>query len=64
MTRATSRNIVDTIIDWGEETLAYHTSRRATNGPIRTDTTTSYKSYAELFADSATVATTQHEESS
>ena len=27
-------DIVDTIIAWGEEILAYHTSRRATNGPI------------------------------
>ena len=28
------RDIVDTIIAWGEEILAYHTSRRASNGPI------------------------------
>ncbi len=28
------REIVDTIIAWGEEILAYHTSRRATNGPL------------------------------
>ncbi|MCY4371878.1 MAG: transposase [bacterium] len=27
------REIVNTIA-WGEEILAYHTSRRATNGPI------------------------------
>ncbi len=27
-------DIVDTIIAWGEEILAYHRSRRATNGPI------------------------------
>ena len=27
-------DIVDTIIAWGAEILAYHTSRRATNGPI------------------------------
>ena len=27
-------DIVNTIINWGEEILAYHTSRRATNGPI------------------------------
>ena len=27
-------DVVDTIISWGEEILAYHTSRRATNGPI------------------------------
>ena len=26
--------VVDTIIAWGEQILAYHTSRRATNGPI------------------------------
>ena len=26
--------VVDTIIAWGEEILAYHRSRRATNGPI------------------------------
>ena len=26
--------IVDTIITWGEEILAYHTSRRASNGPL------------------------------
>ena len=26
--------VVNTIIAWGEEILAYHTSRRATNGPI------------------------------
>ncbi len=26
--------VVDTIIAWGEEILAYHHSRRATNGPI------------------------------
>ena len=28
------RDIVDTIIAWGEEILAYHSSRRASNGPI------------------------------
>ncbi len=28
------RDIVDTIIAWGEEILAYHASRRASNGPI------------------------------
>ncbi len=28
------REVVDTIVAWGEEILAYHTSRRATNGPI------------------------------
>ena len=28
------REIVDTIIAWGEEILAYHTRRRASNGPI------------------------------
>ena len=28
------RDIVDTIIAWGAEILAYHTSRRATNGPL------------------------------
>ena len=28
------RDIVDTIIAWGEEILAYHPSRRATNGPL------------------------------
>ena len=28
------REVVDTIIAWGEEILAYHRSRRATNGPI------------------------------
>ena len=28
------RDIVDTIITWGEEILASHTSRRATNGPL------------------------------
>ena len=27
-------NIVDTIIAWGAEILAYHTTRGATNGPI------------------------------
>ena len=27
-------DIVDTIIAWGEEILAYHSSRRASNGPI------------------------------
>ena len=27
-------DIVDTIIAWGEEILAYHNSRRASNGPI------------------------------
>ena len=25
---------MDTIVAWGKEILAYHTSRRATNGPI------------------------------
>ena len=28
------REIVDTIISWGEEILAYHSSRRASNGPL------------------------------
>ena len=28
------QEVVDTIIAWGEEILAYHRSRRATNGPI------------------------------
>ena len=28
------REIVDTIIAWGEEILAYHNSRRASNGPL------------------------------
>jgi len=28
------RDIVDTIIAWGEEILAYHPSRRASNGPL------------------------------
>jgi len=28
------REVVDTIVAWGEQILAYHTSRRATNGPI------------------------------
>ena len=28
------QQIVDTIIAWGAQILAYHTSRRATNGPI------------------------------
>ena len=28
------REIVDTIIAWGEEILAYHTSRRVSNGPL------------------------------
>ena len=28
------QQVVDTIIAWGEEILAYHRSRRATNGPI------------------------------
>ena len=28
------REVVDTIIAWGEEILAYHPSRRASNGPI------------------------------
>ena len=28
------RDIVDTIIAWGEEILAYHSSRRASNGPL------------------------------
>ena len=28
--------VVDTIIAWGEQILAYHTSRRATNGLNRT----------------------------
>ncbi len=28
------RGIVDTIIAWGEEILAYHPSRRASNGPL------------------------------
>ena len=28
------REIVNTIIAWGEEILAYHSSRRATNGPL------------------------------
>ena len=28
------REVVDTIIAWGEEILAYHTTRGATNGPI------------------------------
>lgn len=27
-------DVVDTIISWGEEILAYHSSGRATNGPI------------------------------
>ena len=27
-------DIVDTIIAWGEEILAYHSSRRASNGPL------------------------------
>ena len=27
-------DVVDTIIAWGEEILAYHSSRRASNGPI------------------------------
>ena len=26
--------MVDTIVAWGEEILAYHSCRRATNGPI------------------------------
>ena len=28
------RDTVDTIVAWGEEILAYHTSRRASNGPL------------------------------
>ena len=28
------QQVVDTIIAWGEEILAYHSSRRASNGPI------------------------------
>ena len=28
------RDIVDTIIAWGAQILAYHISRRATNGPL------------------------------
>jgi len=28
------REVVDTIVSWGKEILAYHSSRRATNGPI------------------------------
>ena len=28
------REIVDTIIAWGKEILAYHSSRRASNGPL------------------------------
>ena len=28
------QEVVDTILAWGEEILAYHSSRRATNGPI------------------------------
>ena len=32
--QAEYRETVDTIIAWGEEILAYHTSRRASNGPL------------------------------
>lgn len=28
------RDVVDTILAWGEEILAYHHSRRASNGPL------------------------------
>ena len=28
------REVVDTIVAWGEEILAYHTSRRVSNGPL------------------------------
>ena len=28
------REVVDTIVAWGEEILAYHSSRRASNGPL------------------------------
>ena len=28
------REVVDTIVAWGEEVLAYHTTRRASNGPL------------------------------
>ena len=47
------RQVVDTIIAWGEQILAYHTTRRVSNGPLE-GITTSYKSYDESPTGSPT----------
>ena len=57
-------NQVDTIVAWGVEILAYHSSRRASNGPRWRGSTTSSRSYDESLTGSPTMAITQAEESS
>ena len=56
-------NIVDTIINWATEILAYHTSRRARPTDPSKAPTTSSKSYEESPTASPTTTITQPEES-
>ena len=51
--------VVDTIIAWGEEILAYHPSRRASNGPLEPIQQPPPWSYAGSLTDSPTTTTTQ-----
>ena len=56
--------VVDTIIAWEEEILAYHTTRRVSNGPLEGINNLLPESYAASPTASPTPTTTQHEESS
>ena len=57
------RQIVDTIVAWGEGILAYHTTERVSNGPLK-GINNLLQVLRQSPTDSPTITITQHAESS